>query len=149
MRMLRFMGVPRKLPKSESSPLFYINKKANDICINKLNIAINNTSLNNLCVSYKNLTTGNSIYLYDIHQKKINNNIMSFDINAYSYCPIDNNLNFTIYFNNNTAKCFTKEINNIFLVKNKKIFSCEMDKVNQDIDYSYSPKAYCNDNLIK
>ena len=110
------MGVSRRLPKSKSSALFFINMNVNDICINKLNIIINNTSLNHLCVSYKNITTGNSIYLYDIHNKNSSWNKMSFDINAYSYCPIDNNLNFSIFFNNITAQCFSKQINNKFLV---------------------------------
>ena len=141
------MGVSRRLPKSNSSALFLINRKVNDICINKLNIVINNTSLNHLFASYKNLTTGNSIYLYDIHNKSTSLNRTNFNIYAYSYCPIDNNLNFSIYFNNITAQCSTKQINNILLGKNKKIFSCEMVKVTQDIDYFYSLKAYCNDNI--
>ena len=141
------MGVSRRLPKSKSSALFFINMNVNDICINKLNIIINNTSLNHLCVSYKNITTGNSIYLYDIHNKNSSWNKMSFDINAYSYCPIDNNLNFSIFFNNITAQCFSKQINNKFLVKNKKIFSCEMDKVTQDLDHFSSIKSYSKDNI--
>ena len=67
------MGVSRRLPKSNSSALFLINRKVNDICINKLNIHNKSTSLNRT----------------------------NFNIYAYSYCPIDNNLNFSIYFNKN------------------------------------------------
>ena len=141
------MGIPRRLPNSKSVPLFNINsKKNNDICINKLNIIINNIILKNLCVPYRNLTTGNTIYLYDIHNKIAIYSKFSFDIFAYSYCPINNNLKFKIFFNNTTAQCFIKKYKNIYLDNNIKIASCEMDKFNQDLDYFF-PKAYSNENI--
>ena len=77
--------------------------------ISALNIIINNIILKNLCVPYRNLTTGNTIYLYDIHNKITIYNKFSFDIFAYSYCPINNNLKFKIFFNNTTAQCFIKK----------------------------------------
>ena len=141
------MGIPRRLPKSESLPLYQINIKNNDICINKLNILVNNIFLNNLCVPYRNLSTGTSIYLYDVHNKNIINNKLIFDIYAYSFCPIDDNLNFTIYLNNITAQCFIKQQKKKFLGNNKKIATCEVNKLNQDIDNFLSAKVYSNDNI--
>jgi len=141
------MGIPRRLPKSESLPLYKINLKNNNICINKLNILINNTFLNNLCVPYRNLSTGTSIYLYDVHNKNIINNKVIFDIYAYSFCPIDDNLNFTIYLNNITAQCFIKQQKKEFLGNNKKIATCEMNNINQDMDYFLSAKVYSNNNI--
>ena len=141
------MGIPRRLPKSESSSLFKINIKNNDICINKLNILINKIFLKNLCVPYRNLSTGTNIYLYDVHNKNIINNKLIFDIYAYSFCPIDDNLNFIIYINNITAQCFIKQQMKELLGNNRKIASCETNKVNQDIDNFLSAKAYSNDNI--
>ena len=132
------MGIPRNLPKTKSIPLYNINVNFNDICINKFNINyyslnINNLVLKNLCVSYRNLSTGTSIYLYDMHNKRLTNDRIYFDLYAYSFCSIDNNLNFTIYFNNITGQCFIKQSKKIFLESNKKLVSCIMDKFNLDL----------------
>jgi len=140
------MGIPRNLPKTKSIPLFNININFNDICINKLNININNLVLKNLCVSYRNLSTGTSIYLYDMHNKRLTNDRIYFDLYAYSFCSIDNNLNFTIYFNNITGQCFIKQSKKIFLENNKKLVSCIMDKFNLDLD-NFSPKVIPSDNI--
>ena len=79
--------------------LFEINHYYNDICINKLNIIINKNFLKNLCVTYRDIPTGKTIYLFDIHNQRIVNKIFYFDLFAYSYCPIDNRIKFvgTVY----------------------------------------------------
>ena len=150
------MGVRRKLKKSNSSPLFRINRINNNKCINKLNMNNNKIILNNLCVPYKNIATGLSIYLYDIHQIKKKFNNLYFEINAYSYCPIDPTLTFKIYFGNLSAYCFFNETK--FLILNKKkisvdnirIASCHISKLYKDVDidcYNF-PKAISKKNLL-
>ena len=141
------MGMPRRLPKTKSLPLYEINSKFNDICINKLNLNIKNIILNNLCIPFKNLSTGVNIYLFDVHNKNLTNNLLSFDIDAYSFCPIEENLNFTIYFNNNTAKCFIKQQYKILLGKNKRTAFCKVENFNQDVNNLFFLRAYTNDNI--
>lgn len=87
------------------------------------------------------------MYLYEVHNKNIINNKLIFDIYAYSFCPIDDNLNFTIYLNNITAQCFIKQQKKKFLGNSKKIATCEVNKLNQDIDNFLSAKVYSNDNI--
>ena len=58
-------GIFRNLSKINSSTLFSINKINNDICINKLNIIINETIIKNLCVPYRGIQTGISLYLFN------------------------------------------------------------------------------------
>ena len=70
------MGAKRRLPKTKSIPLFKINSINNDICINKLNLLINKTKLTNLCVGYRNISTGNIIYLFDFYNKTKIKNIL-------------------------------------------------------------------------
>ena len=145
-------GISRKLPKTNALPLFQINSINNDICINKLNIIINKTILKNLCVNYRSIPTGNSIYLFDIHRKMVINNILYFEIYAYSYCPIDTQITFNIYFENNYANCFFNESNKFF--SNKKYNSgyqtiafCYINNTDNDLDF-YFPSAFSKDNIF-
>ena len=146
-------GINRKLPKINSSRLCIINLVNNDICINKLNIMINKTSLNNLCVPYKNVQTGISIYLFDIHNKNIINNILYFDINAYSYCPIDSNIKINIFFGDYKAYCYFNESKLSFFYENHfenntGILSCYMNEYSLNLeDYNF-PFANSTDNLF-
>jgi len=145
----KFMGIKRKLPKTNSISLFKINHINNDLCINKLNIMINKLTLKNLCVQYRDLPTGNSIYLFDIHNKNIINNIIYFDINAYSYCPIDYQIKFDIYFQskNHMATCFFNESRNSIKKKSSNIISCSANNTKINLDY-YFPFAKSENNLI-
>jgi len=149
------MGIYRALPKSNSSPLFRINKINNDLCINKLNIMINKTITNNLCVPYRNLSTGLTIHLFDIHNQNNFGNKLFFDIYAFSYCPINARLKFNIRFDNFSAYCFFNEtkmgfLDNKYQRNNMKIFSCftEILENNLDLDDFYFPTAISKDNLF-
>jgi hypothetical protein len=149
------MGIYRTLPKSNSSPLFRINKVNNDLCINKLNIMINKTMNYNLCVPFRNLSTGITIHLFDIHNQNIFGNKLYFDIYAFSHCPISSQLKFNIQFGNFSSYCFSDEskivfFDNEYQRKNMKIFSCFMKilKNNLDINDFYFPTVTSNDNLF-
>ena len=149
----KISGIARILPATNSSPLYDINQFNNDICINKLNIMINKTILNDLCVQYRNLQTGLSIYLFNIHNKKIINNKLFFNIDAYSYCTIDSKLQFNIYFENYTADCFFNDSKIFYSNKNKrrkysKTASCYMEDFNFDLDNYYFPKANSTENIF-
>ena len=147
------MGIQRILPKSNSTALFQFNQFYNDICINKLNMMINRTVLNNLCVYYKNIQTGIIIYLFDIHNQIILNNKLYFDVFAYSYCPIDNKMNFTIYFDYFPAFCYFNKSKTILsdnknLIVIKKIATCQINEPQINLDEYYFPKAISNLNLF-
>ena len=99
-------GIPELIAKYQGTPL--VNKNYfdyNNKYIKKLNIDINHVILNNLCVPYKDVKTGLTIFLYNIHNITINNRITHFNIYAYSYCPLDILTKFNIYFNNFEASC--------------------------------------------
>ena len=117
----------------------------NDICINKLNIMINTTTLNNLCVQYRNISTGNTIYLFNIHNKITKNNILYFDINAYSYCPIYLNNTFEIYFEKYNSLCsFKISKKNL---KNNILASCIMNQTRKNLNDYYFPIAKSKDKI--
>jgi hypothetical protein len=63
------------MTNSEDNPLYKINKIINnDIYIKNINIDIKNIILENLCVNYKSISTGLTIYLFNINniiKKKI------------------------------------------------------------------------------
>ena len=129
-----------------------INAINNDICINKLNIMINTTILKNLCVQYRNIPTGNSIYLLNIHNKKIINNILYFELYAYSFCPIDTEIKFYIYFENNYASCGFNQsgtlISNIKNnLKNKANVTCFINDTKENLDF-YFPVAVSKDKIF-
>ena len=149
------MGIPRTLPKSQSIPLFKINKVNNNICINKLNILIEKTYLKNLCINYKDISTGNIIHLFDFHNQHLMNEKLYFDLHAYSFCPIDSKLKFNIYFENYTANCLLNDSINlnpciINKILYRKIISCSMAfyDPNYPLNNYYFPKAINNDKLI-
>ena len=137
------LGIPRKLPNNSDSPLSSVNIFNNDICINKMNIMINTTTLENLCVQYRNISTGNTIYLFNIHNKMIKKNITYFRMNAFSYCPIDLRIKFKIYFDNFSSECFFNQSNILKYVtsnnlKYSAIVSCSMNSIEDDLD-NYVP----------
>ena len=76
-----------------------------------------------------------------------------FDIYAFSYCPINSNLKFSIYFGNKVANCFFNDSKNLFSINynkltNKKIASCHMEIIKQNLNDYYFPKALSKDNLF-
>ena len=99
------MGIKKIIKDRKIPTLYKINHINNDICINKLDMMINKFFLKNLCVPYRNIPTGNTIYLFDIHNLNFMNNIFYFELYAYSFCPIDIKIDFTIYFDNYTSIC--------------------------------------------
>ena len=103
------MGTDKIIKDPKMPTLYKINHINNDICINKLNMMINKFFLKNLCVPYRNVPTGNSIYLFDIHNLNTLQDIIYFELYAYSFCPIDINIYFTIYFDNYTSICSINE----------------------------------------
>ena len=146
------LGISRELPKTDAKPLYKINFVNNEICLNKLNILINNTILNNLCVEYRNIQTGISIYLFSIHNENKINNKLFFDIQAYSYCPIDKNLVFNITFDKFMASCFFDDAKqflsgNNFKEYNSMVASCYMNESKFDLNSYYFPKAESENNL--
>ena len=96
--------VPNKHPQglktmtnSVAIPLFKINNIVNnDIYIKNINIDIKNIILENLCVNYKNISTGLTIYLFNINNIIKKNDLTIFNIDAYSFCPIDSSIKFII-----------------------------------------------------
>jgi hypothetical protein len=138
------LGIKRTLPKNNASSLFKINLINNNICINKLNIMINTTKITNLCAHYKNITTGKIIYLFDIHNKTKINNVLYFDIYAYSYCPIDLNITFKIFFENLSSFCFFRKskfnsFNKNTININNIIASCNISNLSKNLDDYYFP----------
>ena len=146
-----FKGIQRKLPKTNDSPLYRINFLNNDICINKMNIMINTTNLNNLCVQYRNISTGNTIYLFDIHNRTVNHNILYFDMNAYSYCPINLKTDFIINFGNYSSQCAFKKSHKINSeYKNGIIASCYMNNRIKNLeDYLFPTTKSKSEIIIK
>ena len=149
-------GVFRRLPKSTSAPLFNINLINNDICIKKLNIIINKTTLNNLCVFYRDIQTGKSIYLFDIYDEKKINNKLTFNINCYSYCPMEKPLKFNIIFGDYIANCFSNKLklnftNEYFKEKDYVSASCIINKFDLNLNFInnyYFPIANSTNNLF-
>lgn len=146
-----FLGKRRRLPKISAKPLFMINLIKNDICINKLNMMINKTLLKNLCVQYRNILTGNLIYLFDIHNEMRFNKILYFEIYAYSYCPINTQITFFIYFESYEANCFFNNSNkmafNMNNLKSRAVASCYMNDNEKEFDF-YFPQAKSNDGIF-
>lgn len=102
-------------------PLFASNIFINDINIKKLNIDISNQIIKNCCIQYKNIQTGLTIFLFNINNIVAKNKrITTFNVDAYSYCPINSKLQFKILFDKNTiANCFF--INSFSIVKKNSI----------------------------
>ena len=130
-----------------NSPLYRLNVLINDININKLNIDISNKIIINCCIQYKHIKTGLTIYLFNIYNINIKeNNITNFNIDAYSFCPINNKLKFQIFFNNSIANCFFNRsfsiiIRNSIKYKTKKLLkaNCSINHYILNFDDYYFP----------
>ena len=145
-----------KISKRQNNPLYKSNIFINNININKLNIDISNKININFCVRYKNIKSGLFIHLFNINNINIkSHNKTFFDIEAYSYCPIDNKLKFKIFFNtliiancsfNNSYSIVYKNFN---IYKTKKILKakCSLDGQIKNLDEYYFPIAKSNDTL--
>ena len=133
-------------------PLIKDNLISNDIYIKNINIDIKNLILKNLCINYKNISTGLTIYLFNINNiiRKYHRTI--FNIDAYSYCPIDSNIKFIIYFDNykrhksycyfNTNYSLIKDNHKAF--KTNKILkaNCYLNGKTDNFNNFYFPRAF-------
>lgn len=148
--------VPNKHPEginmmknSIHKPLININLIKNDIYIKNINIDIKNVILQNLCVNYKNISTGLNIYLFNINNINKNSNFTIFNIDAYSFCPIDSNIKFIIYFDNHKANCYFNS-NHSLIKSNHKIYKtgkilnaiCYLNDTIDIFNNFYFPKAF-------
>jgi hypothetical protein len=140
------------MQNSVNKPLLKSNKKNNDIYIKNINIDIKNVILENLCVNYKNISTGLTIFLFNINNIIKNSNITIFNIDAYSYCPIDNNIRFTIYFDNDKnykAYCYFNSNYSLIkenhrIIKTNKILKaiCNLNGTIDNFNNFYFPKVF-------
>ena len=143
------MNIKNITSKVINTPLYNINIILNDININKINIDISNKIIINCCVQYKNIKTGLIIYLFNIDNIFVkNNDITIFNIEAYSFCPINNNIKFQIYFGNYIADCFFNNNfsiikQNSIKIKTKKILkaTCSINKTIINFEDYYFPDA--------
>ena len=116
------MKIKNVTDKVINKPLYAINVFYNNNNIKKLNIDINNQIIENSCIQYKNIKTGVTIHLFNIERMNSNiSNTTFLNVDAYSYCSINNNLEFKIYFNNTfnnkVANCtFNSSYSIIFLI---------------------------------
>ena len=145
-------GIQRKLPKTKDSPLSQINFKNNNVCINKLNMMVNKTIIKNLCAQYRDIPTGNSIYLFEKHNEIIDNNLIYFNIYAYSFCPIDNNIKFNISFGNSSSICFFNKSKTIIsqnnlILKNNNCATCYLNYTGNNLDNYNFPSSISEDNI--
>jgi hypothetical protein len=152
--------VPNKHPQglktmtnSVAIPLFKINNIVNnDIYIKNINIDIKNIILENLCVNYKNISTGLTIYLFNINNIIKKNDLTIFNIDAYSFCPIDSSIKFIINFDNNKtnrANCYFNSNHslvkdNFRIFKTQKILraTCFLNRKIVNFNSYYFPKAF-------
>ena len=152
------MKTPKLTPLILNKTLYYYNillNNMNDRNINKLDIDISNTIIKNCCIQYKKIKTGLIIYLFNINNVKVKKeNKTLFNIDAYSYCPINNNLKFQILFNKSIANCFFNHSYsmvdiNFKIYKTKKILNatCLIDGQIKNFDQYYFPKAKSNNSL--
>ena len=134
-------------------PLFKINNIINnDIYIKNINIDIKNLILENLCVNYKNISTGLTTYLFNINNIIKKNDWTIFNIDAYSFCPIDNRIKFIIDFDNNItnrANCYFNSNHslvkdNLRIFKTQKILraTCILNRKIVNFNSYYFPKAF-------
>ena len=137
-------GISGLMPKTNGISLFSINIKVyNNINIKKFN-SIYYTSLKYLCVPYKNLETGLTLFLFNIFNVNISSDITQFNINAFSYCHIKNSMVFNIYFDNINVYCYFDYSNNKNIDKylaNKLIATCTTNSIIDNLNNYYFPKA--------
>lgn len=131
-----------------SHPLFDINKYRNDIYIKKINVAINNEIIKDLCINYKIIKTGLTIYLFNLNNIIANRTMTTFYIDAYSFCPIDYSSNFKINFGRITATCefiqnYSMIEENFKIYKTKRILTafCLINRRIKNLHKYYFPKA--------
>lgn len=138
-------------------PLYDINKYKNDIYIKKINTAIDNEIIKDLCINYKNVKTGLVIYLFNINNIKVNGILTTFYLDAYSFCQIDNNITFQLKFDKITASCKFKEnysvIEENFKIQQTKrilVAFCFINRRIKNLNQYYFPKVISlnNSNLI-
>ena len=144
--------------KVKDIPLYYSNTVfINDKNINKVNININNIVITNYCIQYKNIKTGLLIYLFNINNIKFDKqNTTNFEIDAYSFCPIDEKIKFKILFNESViAKCnffndFSLISKNLKIFKTKTILraSCSIKNKINKLDDFFFPIAQSNNGLF-
>ena len=145
-------GISGLMPKIEGISLFSINRKLyNNINIKKFN-SIYYTSLKYLCVPYKNLETGLTVYLFNIFNVNISSDTTQFNINAFSYCYIKKSMIFNIYFDNIKVYCYFdySNIKNIDkYLTNKLIATCITNSIIRNLNDYYFPKAKSENEDIK
>jgi hypothetical protein len=105
-----------------------------------------------LCVNYKNISTGLTIYLFNINNIIKKNDLTIFNVDAYSFCPIDSSIKFIINFDNNItnrANCFFNSNHSIVkdnhrIFRTKKILKaiCFLNKKIVNFNNYYFPKAF-------
>ena len=151
--------VPNKHPQGlkimtnlVDNPLFKINKINNDLYIKKINIDIKNLILEDWCINYKNISTGLTIYLFNIYNINKKYSFTIFNLDAYSFCPIDSRIKFIIKFDNNiTNRAYCYFNSNHSLVKdNHRIFKtqkiiraiCFLNRKISNFNSFYFPKAF-------
>ena len=143
----------KTLKNSIDYPLFKINKFINnDIYIKNINIDIKNLILENLCINYKNISTGLTIYLFNINNIIKKNGLTIFNIDAFSFCPIDSHIKFLINFDNNIVnRAYCHFNSNYSLIKdNNRIFKtqkilraiCSIHRKIVNFNNYYFPKAF-------
>ena len=144
------------LLNSKTKPLFFINKFKNNLYMKKINIIIENEIIKNLCVNYKDIKTGIIIYLFNINNINIinNNTLTIFNIDAYSYCPIDYKIKFNVFFNKTISTCSFNYSYSI-IEKNFKFYNttkilrafCLINKKVKNLNDFYFPKVISTNNL--
>ena len=151
-RFLEGMKIKKFTTKIVNNPLFLINKIKNDISINKVNIDISNIIIEDSCIQYKKIKTGLTIHLFNIEEIKSNKtNFTFFHIDAYSYCPINNKIEFNIDFNDKVAQIAECYFNNTYSIidKDLKIYKtskvlraiCNINETINNFDDFYFPIA--------
>ena len=143
------------LNNTKNRPLYLINLFNNNIYMKNLNIIIENEIIKNLCVNYHNIKTGLIIYLFNINNIKIHNYRMTtFNIDAYSYCPIDYKIKFKILFNKIPSICYFNYSysiieNNFKFYNTNKILRafCLIKKRMNNLNKFYFPIANSENNL--
>lgn len=150
------MKIKNVTDKVINKPLYAINVFYNNNNIKKLNIDINNQIIENSCIQYKNIKTGVTIHLFNIERMNSNiSNTTFLNVDAYSYCSINNNLEFKIYFNNTfnnkVANCtfnssYSIIYKNFKKYKTRKILKafCRTNESILNFEDFYFPKAKAN-----
>ena len=137
-------GISGFMPKTKSMTLYFTNIRFNnDINIKKIN-SIYHISMKYLCISYKKLETGLTVYLFNIHNINKLNDKIQFNIKAFSYCYILKSMIINIYFDNVKVFChfnYSKVLNINKYLTNKLIATCTTNSIIGNLNSYYFPKA--------